>query len=639
MAFPLLPIRKLSGNVINTIKCFPFEFVFALAATWSAVILSSRYIYGYFNDDWYLRILMASAIGMPSSLAVSLFTLSKNFMQTWRLALKGTVAAVAISFFFIFKPDDYPQHMVHFVLLFIAMHLLVSFAAFTGTNDTSGFWQFNKIMFTRLLIGLLYSLTIGIGLSAAFAVIDSIFGINLDWAYMRCIWIVIFGGFNTLYFLTGIPQEIKFGEEITDYPKGLKFFSQYILIPLAAVYLAILLVYELKILIEWQLPKGLVSSLILGYAGLGMLALLLVYPIRNQEGNGWIKVYSRYFYLFLLPLIVLLMLAVTTRINSYGITQYRYFLMVIAGWLLLMIGYFIFYKNSTIKAIPVSLFVIIMLIIYGPQSATSVSLHSQQAVLYKLFKSKNLVRQNKIIRVDENKVNTFVAVRMANTLSYILKHYNFQAMQPLLEVDLRQQENKLTKSWKNESYNIPDPYGFNLYRTNWLMQYLGLTGYEYRQQYGEEQAAVELNTYYSVITKETVLAIKGYDYLMVKLPNVDTVSVETVAGYALKQRDGFRSNDDMMIIKIGQTEFNFSALELAKQVIQQNEKLKSYQDQSIPQGLDKRYIVPQNMLTLTQQKAGIKVMVQVKELNFDYTKKNGVRINSVTAYYFIKFKP
>lgn len=75
---------------------------------------------------------------------------------------------------------------------------------------------------------------------------------------------------------------------------------------------------------EWQLPNGMVSALILGYISVGLLALLLVYPIREQRGNGWIKIFSKYFYLFLLPLIILLVLAVTKRIDSYGITQYRY---------------------------------------------------------------------------------------------------------------------------------------------------------------------------------------------------------------------------------------------------------------------------------------------------------------------------
>ncbi|WP_345950035.1 DUF4153 domain-containing protein [Mucilaginibacter sp. PAMB04274] len=635
MAFKLPSINRLFNYVVSTIKRFPFEFLFALAGTWSAVSLSSSYLYGYVTDQWYARTLMMAAIGMPLSLAVSLYKIHKGWPDSRLRSLRYIAAGAAVSFLFIFKPEVYPQHYIHFALLFIAMHLLVSFAAFTGKGNTLAFWHFNKTIFIRLLTGLLYSLVLGAGLSAAFGVVDNIFGVNLNWNYLRYIWILIFGLFNTLFFLAGIPEQMQNADAVGNYPKGLKFFSQYILIPLASIYLAILLAYEVKILVEWTLPKGLVSALILGYAGLGLLAMLLVYPLRDQEGNGWIRVYSRYFYMFLLPLVVLLILAVTKRIDSYGITQYRYFLIVLAAWLLFLIGYFLFYKKATIKAIPISLFLIIMLIIYGPQSATTVSLNSQRAILLNLFAREKLVKQGKLMPVDERKVKPYTAVRMASTLDYILKRYDFQALQPLLGINLEQQENTLRKSWQNNTNIVFDEDSFKIYRTNWVQSYLKLGGYEYRQQYSEEQLENELNTNYYIHTKEALLNLKGYDYMLVKETYADTVSIDTVSGYLIRQGDSFEY--DSMILNIGKNKFNFLVTDLAKQIMKQTENLKPYEDQSTPQGLDKRYLLPQKMLRLSQTKSGITVMAQVQEMSFDYTKKYGVRVNSVRAYYFIKF--
>ncbi|QJD97789.1 DUF4153 domain-containing protein [Mucilaginibacter robiniae] len=624
-------------HVANTIRRFPFELVFALVGTYAAVALLSDYIYGYISNEWYTRILMMAAIGLPSSLSASLFVTDKGLSIGRQLLLKCLTAAIAMFFLFVFHPDEYPQHIVHFALLLVAMHLLVSFAAFTSSGDTIAFWQFNKTLFIRLLTGLLYSLVLAIGLSAAFGMINSIFGIHLDWRYLQYTWTIIFGVFNTFFFLAGIPENISRHKTLTDYPKGLKFFSQYILIPLATVYLVILLVYELKILIEWELPKGMVSGLILGYAGLGLLALLLVYPIREQEGNSWIKLYSKYFYLFLVPLVALLVLAVTKRISTYGITQYRYFLIVLAVWLLFLIVYFLSYKKTTIKAIPISLFVIIMLIIYGPQSATTVSLNSQISVLSDLFKKENLIRQSKLMPVKEEKVKPYAAVRMGSTLSYILKHYDFQALQPLLSVDLQRQENLLKQRWEKDNNHVPDEYGFNLYKKNWIENYLNLDGYEYREHYSEDQIENELNANYYVRTKEKVSSLTGYDYMLVKDIYTDTVSVDTVASYAVRQRDSFDYND-AMILDIGPTKFTFSVKDLAKQIVQQGDKLSTYKDTSAARGLDKWYLLPKQNLQLTQQKAGIKVTVQVKEISFDFTKKDGVRVNSVSAFYFIKFE-
>src|SRR5690606_39092070 len=114
------------------------------------------------------------------------------------------------------------------------------------------------------------------------------------------------------------------------YPKGLKIFTQYVLIPLMTIYLGILLVYETKILLEWEMPKGIVATLILGYAVFGILSLLLVWPIKGDDGNRWVQLFARFFYLMMIPLIILLVLAVYTRVSSYGFTEERYILVVLA---------------------------------------------------------------------------------------------------------------------------------------------------------------------------------------------------------------------------------------------------------------------------------------------------------------------
>ncbi|WDF57383.1 DUF4153 domain-containing protein [Mucilaginibacter sp. KACC 22063] len=633
MAFQLPSVNHIISSVASTIRRYPFEFLFALAGTWSAIHLSSGYLYGYASHSWYIRILMMAAVGMPLSLAVSLYGRNNGFSGNRRLLVRCVAVAVGVVFLFILKPETYPQHYVVFALLLIAMHLLVSFAAFTGKNNTLAFWEFNKTLFIRFLTGLLYSVVLGAGLSAAFGVVERIFGFSLNWVYQP-VWFIILGVFNTLFFLSGVPEGNLQAESLIAYPKGLKFFSQYILVPLATVYLIILLVYEVKILIEWELPKGLVSGLILGYAGLGLLALLLVYPLRDQEDNGWIKVYGRYFYLFLLPLVALLILAISKRIGSYGITQYRYFLMVLAAWLLFLIGYFLLHKKATIKAIPVSLFIIVMLIIYGPQSATSVSLNSQRAVLYELFKEAGLIKKGKLQPIDQKKVKPYIAARMASTVNYILQHYDFQSMQPLLSVNLQAKEQELRISWKNKMYDIPDENGFNFDRINWMQNYLGLSGYEYMQQYSEDRMDMDLNTNYYVRSKQTAYPLKGYDYMMVKETYVDTLSVDTVKGYAIKQGDSFDYDD--MIINVGENKFTFPLKVLADQIVKETVNLKPVENTATRQGLDKQYLLPQQMLQIKQSKMGITVMAQVQELSFENTKRNGIKINSARAYYFIK---
>ena len=57
------------------------------------------------------------------------------------------------------------------------------------------------------------------------------------------IWIVTIGFFNTWFFVSGIPDDFDQLDTIYEYPKGLKIFSQYVLLPLLGLYLLILYSY------------------------------------------------------------------------------------------------------------------------------------------------------------------------------------------------------------------------------------------------------------------------------------------------------------------------------------------------------------------------------------------------------------
>ncbi|RZK79611.1 MAG: DUF4153 domain-containing protein [Pedobacter sp.] len=634
MAFQSAFIKNLLDQVTTTIKRFPITTLFSIIGTWSAVELTSGYLYDSVSENLLTRILMTAAIGMPLSLAGYFFLTVQQIHRKKRLGLVVVFFVIILTLLFCLNPEQYPEHIVQFILMLVAVHLLVSFAPFTNNGDTLAFWQFNKILFIRLITGLLYCTVLSAGLSAAFGVVDSIFGINLNWNYLHYAFIIIFGIVNTLFFLNGLPANPLETRTDVPYPKSLAFFSRYILVPLASIYLVILLAYEIKILIQWELPKGLVSSLILGYSAIGLLAILLVYPIQDNKDNTWIKAFRRYFFLFLLPLVFLLLLAVTTRINSYGVTQYRYFIIAIAAWLLFLIGYFLLYQSPSIKAIPISLFILIMLITFGPQSAISVSLRSQLNVLHDLFKKEELLVNDKLIPIKENATNSYSAIRMASTLDYLLKNYNFTALQPLLSLNLEKQEKLLQQTWKKMNNNIVDPRGYMIYRNSWLERYLRLGGYQYRQQYSEDQLETLSSNYY-VKTKTSILNTKGYDYVMESNPFPDASQVDSINGYKLYQRESLEY--DNVKLNIDTLEFNFSVVHLAEKLYSQAGNLKVYEDQNSSQGLDKRYLLPAVMLQSTIEKAGIKVTLQIRELSFDYSKKNGIRTNSVRAYYIINF--
>jgi hypothetical protein len=154
----------------------------------------------------------------------------------------------------------------------------------------------------------------------------------------------------------------------------------------------ILYFYCLKITINWELPRGWVSYLVLAYSIVGIFALLLVHPLHKEKAKSWIILFNKIFYYTLIPLIVLLFVAIFTRVLQYGYTEARYFVLLISVWLTSVVLYFIVNKKATIKFIPISLFVFGVFALMFPYfNAFSVSKRSQENEL------KQLLTENKLL--------------------------------------------------------------------------------------------------------------------------------------------------------------------------------------------------------------------------------------------------
>ena len=430
MKFPSL--KSLAQGALDTIKRYPFEILFAFVGTIAATTEIELKQLSRLNEGWCIRLIMIANLGLLLSLSASLYTKSLDLAVNRRRLIKWGAALFAASLILIIDPSVREADYLRFFLMSLAFHLLVAFAAFTGKGQINGFWQFNKTLFLRFLTSVLYGLVLFLGLAAAIGATNFLFNFKFESDTYAILWVWIAGMFTTIFFLAGVPAETHLLDNDQSYPKGLKIFTQYVLIPLATVYLIILLAYEIKILVAWNLPKGLVSNLILGYAVFGILSLLLVYPIREHAENKWLKTFSRSFYFLLIPLLGLLFVAVGARVFKYGITESRYFLILLACWLLFISVYFLLFKKQNIKLIPVSLCILTLLAIYGPQSAVSVSMYSQRRIIIRFFEKYKAFKDGKLMPVDSNKVSKIDGSRVVANLDYFISKYDILPLQPYI---------------------------------------------------------------------------------------------------------------------------------------------------------------------------------------------------------------
>ncbi len=421
MKFPSL--TSLLHATLRVIKRFPFELLFSVIGAIAAVLAIEIGDITKQADlqKWLSRAVMAANLGLVLSFATTLFLEVNPLPKLKKVIIRVCSLIIIGLLFYLLNPYLNEADIFRFVLFSLAFHLLVSFAAFISIYNLNGFWQFNEVLFLRIATSVLYSAVLFIGLAAAIASADVLFNIEINGRVYPQLWVLIVGIFNTVFFLAGVPVDVKLARQEHNYPKQLKLFTQYVLIPLTTVYLLILLAYEVKIIIQWSLPQGYVAMLVLGYAVFGILSLLLVYPIRNLDENKWIKTFSKSFYLLMVPLIILLMLAVYQRIKDYGITEERYFLIVLSAWLAFITAYFIISKKQNIKIIPISLCILALLSIYGPQSAAFVSKQSQTGRLAYF--------------INHPKEKNYNAEVM-NIVVYLIKQHGLQSVQPFIKQDL-----------------------------------------------------------------------------------------------------------------------------------------------------------------------------------------------------------
>ncbi|WP_443936596.1 DUF4153 domain-containing protein [Pedobacter sp. MW01-1-1] len=600
-------LQSLWTGLQKVITRFPLQIVVAISATifWWLLIDTNYKDTFYQYTLW--KLLYTCNFALTLLLAGDLFAEMRGLSLTKKWCLRSIILLISVGLYFLLNPMTYHSDLFRVFLLALAFHLAVAFAPFIGRGNINGFWQYNKSLFLRILTAGLYSGVLFAGLSIALVAVDGLFNVKIDYKVYLHLLSFIGSCFTTIFFLAGVPENFKELDEEESYPRGLKIFTQYVLIPLMTIYLAILLVYEVKIAIEWHLPKGLVSTLILGYSVFGILSLLLIYPIRNKEGNGWIRLFSKFFYLMMIPLILLLILAIIKRVGAYGITESRYILMALAVWLTAITIYFLTSKKQNIKVIPISLTIFAVLVSYGPQSAFSVSKFSQQARLAKLMnskKKKDTESQSSIIR-------------------YLVQNHGLTSLQQFTSVNLDSLQDRMdAKSekikdnrWKINEDKIDTAFAVLKIKDN-------------RANYKNSWSWITFQT-----GQTDLIDVKGYDAII------------DIENYFAEKEVNF--NGDKIIIKRERADSNketnatiivtVNNQQVVFDFTKANEKLWQEKDaQKLKETSNNTFIVPDNLMEVSKITDKYEIKFIISTLSTDTHEEEKHRISTVEGHILIK---
>ena len=512
-------INYLITSAKNSLIRFPLTILCSLL---SAVVAIYLVEYGKSDNKMlpYINVMLCASIGIPLFFCTTIISNKKGFSKKNSGIINLIAASILVGIFFTL-PDASSTHntslpYIKYAIYNITCHLLVSFVPFAFSRQLNAFWHYNKILFIRFLASILYSAFIFIGLAIALTSLKLLFDIDIHSELYFEIWIVLISIFNTWFFVSGIPEKFDPLEQIYEYPKGLKTFSQFVLLPLLALYLIILYTYGTKILLLWDWPKGIVSYLIICVSVLGILTFLLLHPYGNQDGNSWIKKSSKGYYFMLFPLLIILFIAIFMRVGDYGITINRYVILFLGVWLFIVFLYTAFGKTN-IKFIPSSLACLLIIVSFGPWGMFSFSEKSQVNRLKNILETAGILENSKVKNEtywikdsipnlysdnefeNESKLNDSLASEVKSILEYLDSHHGFSSIKEWYKQNL------------DSIINLQSPEKENYYNYSEAELYMKTLGLKYEVFYEDN---IEPRLTFNAANTGSVKKISGYDYFV-----------------------------------------------------------------------------------------------------------------------------
>ena len=397
----------------NSVKRFPITVFISIIFVIVQIYINEL---GYENNqdirEYYYRIRMVIGLGIPLSLCLGFINEVFFTKEKIKQALSYVIGFVILTLYYMF---------------FLKGINTVSVVRYTGTvifliigifyiprlrNKEN--YEFHVLSVnTSIAVTFIYSAVLYFGIIAILFTIDRLFDVNIDGKYYYYTFLIVTFIFGISLFVSKL-DDIKENYGDRDYSSALKILLIYIVIPLITIYTLILYVYFAKIIITREWPKGLVSNLVLWYSALSVFIIFLITPM--VEENKIAKAFKIWFPKLILPILLMMFMSMYQRVDQYGITENRYFIIALGLWVTGIMIYFSLVKPLRNIIIPITLSLVVLNSVYGPLSALNISINSQNKRLSKLLTTNDFLIDGKLIK--KNNVSKEEQREISNIVEY-----------------------------------------------------------------------------------------------------------------------------------------------------------------------------------------------------------------------------
>ena len=175
--------------------------------------------------------------------------------------------------------------------------------------------------------------------------------------------------FGMLDFLRREPT----GKKLISFKEKVSAFQDYhkMLLGLFAYAILVMYLYMLIIVCSFELPRGYISLICSTLTAFGLLCYILIANTKiNEKGKIWECIYT-HIPLLLLPLQILITIAIGRRINDYGVTILRCYVVLLNLWSYAICIYLVMRKGKNLWMIPITFIVIYFIFTATPLSCSN----------------------------------------------------------------------------------------------------------------------------------------------------------------------------------------------------------------------------------------------------------------------------
>jgi cytochrome bd-type quinol oxidase subunit 2 len=379
--------RAYAADARAAFRSAPVEVALGVAL---AVALSVEVRSKAFTEGEFVRMAASAALAFPLVFALSVLAARGAIGSAARWGGTAAVLAACAAYGWLGLHDDREADGWRWALLASAAVLLLAMTPGLPWRDRDRrrSWAFGWRLALRVVGIGLYSAALFAVLAGAVAAVVSLFELRQpDHVYTDLAGAVFFA-FAPWIFVGGIHRlSVPPPDGV---PEGVSRLGRWLYAPVLVIYLAVLYAYAVKVLVTGELPRNLVSPLVITAGLIGLLGAVLLEPVHGDDEHRGVSMLARAVPALLLPLVPLALWALGARLDEYGWTEFRYVrvAIVVAIGILAVLGTIRLVRRGRPMqgTVPAVFAAVALLSAIGPWSAPAHSRRDQTARLRAEFR-------------------------------------------------------------------------------------------------------------------------------------------------------------------------------------------------------------------------------------------------------------